>query len=143
MKLRLLMILTLSALLADAGAQTMHGSYQNRARNIHAGNLIRVTFYNHGMVGGIKGDNSLIYAGEWPINSGHIQMGNASMYVSSALRTYAGIDSVGDSTYTVITPCVFCQGWDPNIFSHDSLGVFLGFEPLPGYYDLANKEADP
>jgi len=143
MKVRSAVILILSALLAHAGAQTIHGSYQNRARNVHAGNLIRVTFYNHGMVGGLKGDNSLIYAGEWPINSGHIQMGNASMYVSSEMRTYAGLDSLGDSTFTKITPCVFCQGWDPNIFSHDSLGVFLGFEPLPGYYDLAHKEADP
>ncbi|HOT98297.1 MAG TPA: hypothetical protein PKZ83_14300, partial [bacterium] len=143
MKLRSAVIMVLLTLLAQAGAQTIHGSYQNRARNVHAGNLIRVTFYNHGMVGGLKGDNSLIYAGEWPINSGHIQMGNASMYVSSELRTYAGLDSLGDSTFTKITPCVFCQGWDPNIFSHDSLGVFLGFEPLPGYYDLAQKEADP
>ncbi len=143
MKFRLLLILILAALLVNAVAQDQRGSSQYRARNVHAGNLIRVTFYNHGMLGSIKGDQSLIYGGEWPINSGMVQMGNASSYVMSQLRTFAGIDSTGDSTYTDITPCVFCQGWDPNIFSHDSLGVFLGFEPLPGYYSLANKEKDP
>jgi hypothetical protein len=143
MKYKFITICVLSIIIANAGAQDQHGSSQYRARNIHAGNLIRVSFYNHGMLGGIKGDQSLIYAGEWPINTGMVQMGNASSYVLSELRTYAGRDSLGDSTYTYITPCVFCQGWDPNVFSHDSLGVFLGFEPLPGYYNIANKEKDP
>jgi len=143
MKVRLTIILLLSCLLPGLLAATAHGSKQNRARNVHAGNLIRVTFYNHGMMGSIKGDQSQIYAGEWPINSGLVQMGNASSYVTSELRVFAGIDSSGDSTYANITPTVFCQGWDPNMFSHDSLGNFLGFEPLPGYFNLTNKEKDP
>ncbi len=144
MKYRILLILTLAALWTCASAQDQHGSAQYRARNTHAGNLIRVTFHNHGMLGAQKGDNSLFYAGEWPINSGMVQMGNASSFVMSELRVFAGLDSTGDSTYTYITPAAFCQGWDPNIFSKDSLtGSFLGFEPLPGYYNIANKEKDP
>jgi hypothetical protein len=124
-------------------AQNGHGDVRNRARNDHSGNLIRVTFHNHGMMGGIKGDQSLVYAGEWPINSGLIQMGNASSFVGAETRVFAGLDSTGDSTYKLITPISFCQGWDPNVFSHDTLGKFLGFEPLPEYYNLTQKEADP
>ncbi|MCK4639810.1 MAG: hypothetical protein KAU06_00595 [Candidatus Marinimicrobia bacterium] len=133
----------LTMLFMSVFAQDYHGDARYRARNIHSGNLIRVTFHNHGMLGGIKGDNSLIYAGEWPINSGMVQMGNASSYVTTQLRVFAGVDSTGDSTYANITPVVFSQGWDPNRFSHDSLGKFLGFEPLPGYYNLAQKESNP
>jgi hypothetical protein len=133
------------ALIAALNAEDTHGDARNRARNDHAGNLIRVTFHNHGMMGSIKGDNSLIYAGEWPINNveGKVQMGNASSFVGVEMRVLAGVDSSGDSTYQTITPMVFCQGWDPNIFSHDTLGSFLGFEPLPGYYNLTQKESDP
>jgi len=143
MKRCVFIILVLLSFLLNSFAQDQHGSNQYRARNVHAGNLIRVTFYNHGMLGAIKGDQSLVYAGEWPINSGLVQMGNASSFVGSTIRTFASIDSTGDSLYVDLTPVVFCQGWDPNAFSHDSLGRFLGFEPLPGYYNLTNKEKDP
>ena len=60
------------AIITSATAQNSHGEARNRARNDHSGNLIRVTFHNHGMLGSIRGDNSLHYSGEWPINSGHI-----------------------------------------------------------------------
>jgi len=113
-------------------AQDSHGDARNRARNDHSGNLIRVTFHNQGMLGSIRGDQSLVYGGEWPVNSGLVQMGNASSFVGSELRVLAGIDSSGDSTYKLITPNAFCEGWDPNKFSHDTLGKFLGFEPLSG-----------
>jgi len=123
--------------------QGLAGDATNRARNDHSGNLIRVTFYNHGMLGSIQGDQSLVYGGEWPINSGQVQMGNASSYVMSEMQAFAGLDSNGDSLFEFITPAVFCQGWDPNAFAHDSLGNFLGFEPISGYYSLSNKESDP
>ncbi|NOZ60304.1 MAG: hypothetical protein GXO74_01345 [Calditrichaeota bacterium] len=118
-----------------------HGDRSNRARNDHAGNQIRVTYWNHGMLGSIKGDNSIIYGGEWPINMGYTQMGNASSYVTSELRVFDKIDpETGDSLYTTITPVVFCQGWDPAMFSHDDLGNFLGFEPLPGFHNKDNPD---
>lgn len=124
-------------------AQLGHGDRANRARNDHSGNLIRVTFHNHGMLGAIRGDNSLVYGGEWPINSGLVQMGNTSSYVGTRLRVYAGLDTLsGDSTYAFITPIAFCQGWDPNVFSFDENGKFLGFEPLPGYLSLVQKAKD-
>ena len=124
-------------------AQMTHGDAQHRARNVHSGNLIRMTFYNHGMMGSLYGDQSQIYAGEWPINSGMIQMGNATSYVGTELRVFAGIDSTGDSTYVNITPISMCQGWNPDRFPHDSLGNFLGFEPLPGYLNLTQREINP
>ncbi|MCP4413804.1 MAG: hypothetical protein GY808_14695, partial [Gammaproteobacteria bacterium] len=122
----------------------LKGNSIYRARNVHAGNLVRVTFYNNARLGNVSGDQSLVYAGEWPIGTGMVQMGNSSAYVMTELRVYAGLDSVtGDSTYEVISPVVFCEGWDPNLFSHDSLGMFLGFEPLPGYLNITQKEKDP
>ncbi len=144
MKFRALFLLFIFILILNGMAQDQRGNSQYRARNIHAGNLIRVTFHNHGMLGAQRGDNSLFYAGEWPLNSGLVQMGNASSFIMSELRVYAGLDSLGDSTYTYITPAAFCEGWNPNIFSKDSLtGTFLGFEPLPGYYSVTNKEKNP
>jgi len=122
----------------------LKGSAIYRARNVHAGNLIRVTFYNNARLGSTSGDQSVVYAGEWPIGTGMVQMGNSSAYVMTEFRVYAGPDSAtGDSTYEYINPVVFCEGWDPNLFSHDSLGTFLGFEPLPGYLNITQKEKDP
>ena len=122
-------------------AQSPHGDRSNRARNDHSGNQIRVTYWNHGMMGSIKGDNSIIYGGEWPINQGFTQMGNASSFVSSELRVLESVDeNTGDSTWVYVTPAVFCQGWDPAMFSHDDFGNFLGFEPLPGYFNTDNPD---
>jgi hypothetical protein len=149
-KLRLLKtwaLLCLISVLSAAGLRAKdigHGSSLNRARNIHDGNLIRVTFHNFGMMGGQKGDQSQIYAGEWPIGSGLAQMGNASAYAMARLRIVAGVDeTTGDTLYDYVTPAIFCEGWDPNLFSHDSLGVFQGFEPLPGFLNISQKEKDP
>ncbi|MBN2011366.1 hypothetical protein JW960_18665 [candidate division KSB1 bacterium] len=131
-------LLTLTSL---SIAQTPHGDRTNRARNDHSGNQIRVTYWNHGMMGGIRNDNSLTYKGEWPINSGLIQMGNASSYVLSEVSVFDRVDeATGESLYVNITPAVCCQGWDPERFSHDGLGNFLGFEPLPGYLNADNPD---
>lgn len=107
------------------------GNVRNRARNDHSGNLLRMTWYNYGMLGARRNDLSTVYAGEWPINSGHVQCGNASSYISAEIPVYDPVASAekGDSVFTPITPVVFCEGWDPNNFSHDSLGTFLGFDP--------------
>lgn len=145
MKFRYLLITLLLFVIAGLKAQENgHGDVIYSAKNVHAGNLIRVTFHNNGRLGGVRGDQSVIYAGEWPIGTGMVQMGNTSAYVMSELRLFAGIDSAsGDSLYEYVTPAIFCQGWDPNMFSNDSLGRFQGFEPLPGYLNLTQKEEDP
>jgi hypothetical protein len=129
----------------DTSAQNLsHGDAVYRARNEHAGNLLRITFSNNGRMGSVKGDQSLSYAGEWPIGSGHVQMGNTSGYVMSEMRIISNISTAtGETTYTYVTPAVFCQGWDPDLFSHNALGTFLGFEPLPGYLNTTQKEKDP
>ncbi|MCF8265205.1 MAG: hypothetical protein K9I99_11960 [Melioribacteraceae bacterium] len=125
-------------------AQDTHGDVIYRAKNIHAGNLIRVTFHNNARMGSVSGDQSATYNGEWPIGTGFSQLGNSSPYVMTELRVFSEVDPLtGDSLYEFITPVVFCEGWDPNIFSNDSLGRFQGFEPLPGYLNLSQKEKDP
>ncbi|MCI0516084.1 hypothetical protein L0128_22965, partial [candidate division KSB1 bacterium] len=145
MRSRMLILFSLSVswMLATAG-EIGHGNAIYRARNDHDGNKIRITFHNSGMMGSKSiGDNVGVYTGEWPKGTGRVQMGNTSMYVMSELRIFTGIDAQGDSNFTYATPVVFCEGWDPNMFSHDSMGTFLGFEPVPGYLSIANKEKDP
>ncbi len=132
-------LIILMVMVGIAGAQD-HGDRSNRARNDHSGNQIRVTYWNHGMMGSIKGDASLIYGGEWPINTSLVQMGNVSSYVISELQVL-DTTNPSDSVYVNMTPAVFCQGWDPAVFSHDAQGKFLGFEPLPGYFNPDNADA--
>ncbi len=141
----ILIIIILLSFVLHLSAQTdRHGDVLNRARNVHAGNLIRATFHNNGRLGGVRGDQSTVYGGEWPIGSGKVQMGNTSAYVMSELRLFAGLDSTNsDSLYEFVTPVVFAEGWDPNAFSSDSLGRFQGFEPLDGYLNLTQKTSDP
>jgi len=145
MRLKYFSVFLILLLFRAADAQEVgHGNSIYRARNVHAGNLVRITFHNHGMLGAESGDQSVVYGGEWPIGTGQVQMGNTSTYVMSELRIPAGIDTaIGDTTFIMITPGIFCQGWDPNAFSHDSLGSFLGFEPIPGYYSITQREKDP
>jgi hypothetical protein len=145
MKFRtLLVVLLMASIITINGQDQGHGDVIHRAKNVHAGNLIRVTFHNNGRLGSVKGDQSVAYTGEWPIGSGKVQMGNTSLYVSSELRVSKGINSeTGKEEFEFVTPTVFCEGWDPNIFSHDVLGRFQGFEPLPGYLNLQQKEKDP
>ncbi|MEW6703041.1 MAG: hypothetical protein AB1298_10045 [Bacteroidota bacterium] len=126
------------------GQESYRGDAKYRAKNVHSGNLIRVTFHNNGRLGSIKGDQSVAYTGEWPIGSGKVQMGNTSSYVMSELRISKGVNPVtGKEEFEYVTPVVFSEGWDPNLFSSNALGTFLGFEPLPGYLNLTQKEKDP
>ncbi|RPI05878.1 MAG: hypothetical protein EHM64_04940 [Ignavibacteriae bacterium] len=119
------------------------GSSIYRARNTHAGNLVRMTFSNNGRLGSVKGDNSTTYNGEWPIGSGHVQMGNVSAYVMSEIRVMSIDPVTHDTSYKWITPAVWCEGWDPDLFPHAASGRFQGFEPLPGFLNTTQKEKNP
>ncbi|NUQ80412.1 MAG: hypothetical protein HUU10_02280 [Bacteroidetes bacterium] len=121
-------------------AQSTYGDALNRAKNIHQGNKVRVTIHNNGRLGSVRGDASETYPGEWPIGTGQIQLGNTSQFVMSEVRVFSHIDATtGDSVFKYLTPAIFGEGWDPSVFSSDSLGRFLGFEPLPGYLNLTQK----
>ena len=140
MKIKLILCFVALAFGSNVFAQdNLYGDVKNRAKNVHAGNLVRITFHNNGRLGSVKGDQTPAYTGEWPIGSGKVQMGNTSAYVMSEMR----LPKPGTDSLVVVTPAVFCEGWDPNIFSHDKLGRFQGFEPLPGFYSIAQKEKDP
>ncbi|MCK6601586.1 MAG: hypothetical protein L6Q77_07145 [Bacteroidetes bacterium] len=144
MKFKFLTAAIIALGITGVQAQDYYGASINRAKNVHAGNKIRVTFHNNARLGTVKGDNSVTYTGEWPIGTGKVQMGNTSPYVMSELRFFKEINSVtGDSVFDYITPAIFCEGWDPAIFSHDSLGTFWGFEPVNGYLNVSQKEKDP
>lgn len=145
MKLKILVSLLIISGIINIYPQSLgFGDVKNRAKNVHAGNLIRVTFHNNGRLGSIRGDQSVTYTGEWPIGSGKTQMGSVSPYLMSELRISKGINSTtGKEEFETITPTVFAEGWDPNMFSHDVLGRFQGFEPLPGFINLTQKEKDP
>ncbi len=143
LKLQFIILLVFSfgnELYSQNAQDELHGDITNRARNTHAGNQIKTTFYNTGMLGGYKGDVNTI-GGEWPINTGQVELGNSSPYVMTELRMFSNIDPVtGDSVYKYLTPAIFSQGWDPAQFSKDSLSTFLGFEPLPGFLSVANRQ---
>jgi len=144
MKFKLFTTILIAMAFTGVQAQDYYGAAINRAKNVHAGNKIRVTFHNNARLGTVKGDNSVTYTGEWPIGSGKVQMGNTSPYVMSELRFFKEINSItGDTIYDFITPVIFCEGYDPALFSHDSLGVFWGFEPVNGYLNVSRKEKDP
>ncbi|MCF8432614.1 MAG: hypothetical protein K9G34_11750, partial [Melioribacteraceae bacterium] len=84
-------------------AQDTHGDVIYRAKNIHAGNLIRVTFHNNARMGSVSGDQSATYNGEWPIGTGFSQLGNSSPYVMTELRVFSEVDPLtGDSLYEFI-----------------------------------------
>lgn len=142
MKLRFLLIVIFVMPFFNLFGQNEHGDFIYRASNVHAGNKVRVTFTNYSMFGSKRGDQSVAYAGEWPIGSGKVQLGNTSPYVMSEIKI--PVDTVdGKIIYEALTPVIFAEGWDPNRFSHDSLGRFQGFEPLPGFLNISQKEKDP
>ena len=143
MKFRYLLIILILAGLIKIDAQTLtHGDAIYRARNDHAGNKLRMTIWNCGRIGTVQGD-SWGYAGEWPIGSGMVQMGYASAYVMSEIRVFSNIDpKTKDSVFVILNPAITCQGWEQKKFSADELGRFQGFEPLPGYLNVTQKEKD-
>lgn len=144
MKYRLLIFLLLFGFIDSFCQGLGHGDVRYRASNVHAGNLVRITFYNNGTMGNYKGDQSINYPGEWPIGTGYVQVGYASPYVMAEVKVSKGKDPItGIESFEYLTPAIFSQGWDPNAFSHNDLGTFLGFEPLPGFLNLTQKESDP
>ena len=135
--------------LFSARAQTqnyldgLYGSILNYAGNVHSGNLVRLSFHNNASVAGVRKDMVGLFPGEWPIGSGKAQLALGVPYIITEMRLFAGVDQVsGDSLYTYVTPGVFAEGWDPDIHSHSETGVFYGFEALPGFLNITQKEKD-
>jgi hypothetical protein len=141
MKFLTICFFIISFSLVNVYAQDLgHGDALYRAKNTHSGNLVRLTFYNYGTVGSKNGSSSLDYSGEWPIGSGKTSLGSAEPFIIS--EVYVGKDASGIPQF--LHPCIFSEGWDPSAFSTDPLnGKFWGFEPLPGFLNQSQKEADP
>ena len=136
---KLLIIFLFFGLVSVFGQDLGHGDALNRAKNTHAGNLVRLTFFNYGTVGTKSGSSTTDYTGEWPIGSGKTQLGSAEPFIISEVEV--GKDSSGNPVY--LHPVIFSEGWDPAMFSHDANGKFHGFEPLSGFLNITQKENDP
>jgi len=136
---KVFMILLVAGLVSAYGQDLGHGNSLNRAKNTHAGNLVRLTFFNYGTVGTKSGSSTTDYTGEWPIGSGHTQLGSAEPFIISEVQV--GTEDNGDPIY--LHPVIFSEGWDPAMFSHDANGKFYGFEPLSGFLNITQKESDP
>ena len=120
------------------GQNLGHGDPLNRAKNTLAGNQVRLTFFNWGAVGTQTNGSPTDYPGEFPIGTGETQLGSAEPFVASEVQVG---DSLGQPIY--VTPAIWSQGWDPNLFPHSLTGQNWGFEPLPGFINETQKQNDP
>jgi hypothetical protein len=138
MKFKIIFLFFVPFISVIYGQSLGHGDSINRAKNTHAGNQIRLTFFNYGSVGTVSGGSANDYTGEWPIGTGETQLGSAEPFVISEIQV--ATDTAGNPIY--LHPCIFSQGWDPSLFSHSTTGKNYGFEPLPGFLNITQKEKD-
>ena len=61
----------------------LHGDDVQTRMGIHAGNQLRLTFYNDGTFGNIVPITPDEIQGEWPINSGHIYILDGNIFVGA------------------------------------------------------------
>ncbi|MFQ6617123.1 MAG: hypothetical protein ACE5QV_00430, partial [Fidelibacterota bacterium] len=78
--------------------QFLHGDFKEHRDGLHSGNQVRTTFYNDGFIGRVTQDPDDI-GGEWPINSGHIYVGDADVLVGAEI-----VDRYGELKHIVSTP---------------------------------------
>ena len=92
MKRFLFLIITLISVTWYSGsvlfAQTdpmagLHGDDSQTRMGVHAGNQLRLTFYNDGTFGAIQPTTPDEIQGEWPINSGHIYIIDGNIFVGA------------------------------------------------------------
>ena len=139
MKFKIILFYLLSICLSVDFAQDLgHGDALNHAKNTLSGNQVRLTFFNWGSVGHQSNGSPTDYPGEFPIGTGETQLGSAEPYVASEVQVG---DSAGVPIY--VTPAIWSQGWDPNLFPHSLTGKNWGFEPLPGFINQTQKQNDP
>lgn len=103
-----------------------HGVFEDERSNIHSGNQIRTTFYNNGFVGRV-GDRPNDIGGEYPINSGHMYIGDYLIMVGAEIT-----DVNGEIKHSVITP----RGPKVSARTGDQASdgsLWYTWEGLPGY----------
>ncbi|MBP7461164.1 MAG: hypothetical protein KBA26_07725 [Candidatus Delongbacteria bacterium] len=102
-----------------------------RGKNVHSGNKVRTSFYNYGMIGREipeVGD----YGCEWPINSGHVYVGDVSVLVGAEIK----VRDKNDSVLTVHSVVVSDGPRSDNDGPAGNANIFWGWEPLPGFSSI-------
>ncbi len=79
-----------------AQMEGLHGDVTEMRNGVHAGNQFRTTIYNDGRFGAKQRPPD--FAGEWPINSGHLYMIDGNVFVGSEV-----IDANGELRHIVST----------------------------------------
>jgi len=109
---------------------TVASGIEFRSRNVLDKNNIRITFDNTGHFGSFKGDQSLVYRGEWPKNSGIVSIGSFNFYIGT---------KINDLNKGLVPVFVVSPGWDASRYPHDSLGWPLVLEPISGFQNPLNS----
>lgn len=111
-----------------------HGDPDAIKKGSHDGNLIRTTFYNEGLVGRKPSQPDDI-GGEWPINSGHLYIGDVLVFVGAEFT-----DNNGQLKHSVVVPRGPEVGARTGERSPDR-SQWWTWDPLPGFTSDSNSVA--
>ena len=87
-------LLGLLPMILHAQMAGLHGDEREIRKGLHDGNLFRVTVYNDGTFGSI--DNTVDFAGEWPVGSGHIYLVDGNTFIGGEV-----IDTTGQVKHII------------------------------------------
>jgi hypothetical protein len=131
------------ALLAQSAMRGMHGDFANMKMGLHAGNQIRLTFFNDGTFGcnaaNPKGQGGI--GGEWPINSGHPYLLDANVFVTSEVVDADGIlRHISSTVQSAGNPNNPPSSSNYSAGDADiATGTWWTFMPLPGFANPADS----
>ncbi|RPI07128.1 MAG: hypothetical protein EHM64_00445 [Ignavibacteriae bacterium] len=126
----------------------LHGTDTEFKKGLHAGNQFRTTFWNDGTwgCGIVASSNANVWAGEWPINSGHLYLVDGDTYVISevndnydpvARKFLTGRGTLRHIQSTVKAANIQSSTGDKG--PDQTTGAWWTFLPLPGF---TNKQND-
>jgi hypothetical protein len=133
LSLVLLLPLTLYAQLDE-----LHGDEQYSYEGVHSGNLIRVSFYNDGMLGQREA-NPDDFMGEWPINSGHLTINQIIFFIGAEVRDVNGEYRIIVSEGNGIVSGNTTGGLGAASGDAGPLGEWWTMCPLPGFANDAER----
>jgi hypothetical protein len=127
----------------------LHGTDTEFKHGTHAGNNFRTTFENDGTWGNgiLSSSKADIFAGEWPINSGHLYLVDGDTYVISEVND--NYDPIGKKFLTGLGTLRHIQSTvkAANIQSStgdrgpdQTTGAWWTFLPLPGFTNTQNDK---
>jgi hypothetical protein len=124
----------------------LHGTDTEWKQGVHAGNNFRTSFWNDGTWGKGPSTSPNVWAGEWPVNSGHIYLIDGDTYVISevndnydpvAQKFLTGRGTLRHIQATVKAANIGSSTGDRG--PDQTSGAWWTFLPLPGF---ANAKSD-